>query len=215
MLIVGAKGFAKEVLEVLKQLNEVENIVFYDDVTENMPEYLYDQFKILRNIQEVNIYFENIDNRFTLGIGDPKLRKILTDKFESIGGVFTSTISPKAIIGSFGNKIMHGVNLMSGVTITNDILIGKGVIINLNSTIGHDCEIEDYVEISPGVNISGNCKIGAFSVLGTNATILPRVIIGQNVIIGAGSVVTKDIPDNCLVVGTPGKIIKNLEPLKF
>ncbi|WP_348636746.1 hypothetical protein [Flavobacterium anhuiense] len=37
---------------------------------------------------------------------------------------------------------------------------------------------------------------------------MPKVKIGKNVIVGAGSVVTKDIPDNCLVVGVPARIIK-------
>ena len=40
MLIVGAKGFAKEVLEVLHQLNETEDVVFYDDVNKDAPDFL-------------------------------------------------------------------------------------------------------------------------------------------------------------------------------
>ena len=40
-------------------------------------------------------------------------------------------------------------------------------------------------------------------------------LIGKNVIIGAGSVVTKDVPDNCMVVGIPAKIKKELTPLQF
>nr|WP_250349320.1 DapH/DapD/GlmU-related protein [Flavobacterium anhuiense] len=50
--------------------------------------------------------------------------------------------------------------------------------------------------------------MGEFSQIGANSTILPKVKIGKNVIVGAGSVVTKDIPDNCLVVGVPARIIK-------
>ena len=45
------------------------------------------------------------------------------------------------------------------------------------------------------------------SVVGSNATLLP-ITIGENSIVGAGSVVTKDVPDNCIVVGNPAKIIK-------
>ncbi|MDO9261728.1 MAG: hexapeptide transferase, partial [Flavobacteriaceae bacterium] len=63
--------------------------------------------------------------------------------------------------------------------------------------------------------ISGNCTIGSYAQIGTNATILPNITIGKNVIIGAGSVVTKNIPDNCLAVGIPAKIIKALSPLEF
>lgn len=215
MLVIGAKGFAKEVLEVVHQLNQLENLVFYDDVNNNIPGKLFGQFPILRTIQEASNYFKTIDNRFTIGIGNPVLRKQLYDKFTAIGGEFTSVISPLATIGNYGNRIESGCNIMTGTVITSDIYIKKGCLINLNCTIGHDCTLGAFVELSPGVHISGNCAIGDYSVFGTNATILPNITIGKNVIIGAGSVVTKDIPDNCLVVGIPGKIIKELTPLEF
>lgn len=50
--------------------------------------------------------------------------------------------------------------------------------------------------------------IGKQSIIGYAAIILPGVKIGNNVIVGAGSVVSKDIPDNCIVAGNPAKIIK-------
>ena len=215
MLIVGAKGFAKEVLEVVHQLNQSENLVFYDDVNDNISGILYDRFSVLKTVEEASNYFKTIDNRFSLGIGNPTLRKKLHDKFTFLGGVFTSTISPLARIGSFGNEIGAGSNVMTGTIITSDIMIKKGCLINLNCTIGHDSILGEFVELSPGVSISGNCSIGDYSVLGTNATVLPKISIGTNVIIGAGAVVAKDLPDNCLAVGVPAKIIKELTPLEF
>ncbi len=215
MLIIGAKGFAKEVLEVLHQLNQIENVVFYDDVNDDLPAKLYSKFSILKSEKEAKNYFATIDNRFTIGIGNPVLRKKLYDKFTLFGGILTSTISPKSHIGNFGVQIQSGCNLMTGTVITNDISIGKGSLINLNCTVGHDCIIGDFVEICPGVHISGNCNIGNYTFIGTNATILPKVSIGNNVIVGAGSVITKDVPDNVMVIGTPGKIVKEIIPLDF
>jgi sugar O-acyltransferase (sialic acid O-acetyltransferase NeuD family) len=215
MLIVGAKGFAKEVLEVLHQLNQLDNLVFYDDVNSDAPEKLYDKFTILKSIGAAQDYFNKVDSRFTIGIGDPVLRKKLYDKFIEIGGEFTSVISPLAQIGNFGNLIHEGCNIMTGSVLTNDITIGKGTLINLNCTIGHDCKVGDFVEMSPGVHISGNCIIGAYTVFGTNATVLPKITIGKNVIVGAGSVVTKDVPDNSLVLGIPAIVKKELPPLTF
>lgn len=215
MIIIGAKGFAKEVLEVLHQLNQLNEVVFYDDVNADIPDFLYNQFKVLKNKKEAIDYLKNIDARFTIGIGNPLLRRKLFEDFTAIGGEYVGTISPFAKIGNFGNSIAVGCNIMTGTVITNDVIIKKGALINLNCTIGHDSLIGEFVEMSPGVHISGNCIVGDYSVIGTNATVLPRVTIGKNVIVGAGSVVTKDIPDNCLVVGIPAIIKKELPSLPF
>jgi len=215
MLIVGAKGFAKEVLEVLHQLNQIENLVFYDDVNSDIPDLLYNQFQVLRAKEAAADYFRTIDNRFTIGIGNPLLRSKLAYQFEQIGGVFTSTISPMAQIGHYENSIGNGCNIMTGTILTNDITIGKGVLINLNCTIGHDSILGDFVEMSPGVNVSGNCTIGAYSNIGTNAIILPKIIIGENVIVGAGSVVTKNVPSNSMVIGVPATLKKELPKLEL
>ena len=215
MLIVGAKGFAKEVLEVCHQNGDLDHLVFYDDVNDDIGDMLYDTFPILKSLEQAQDYFRHIDNRFTLGIGNPILRKQLCNKFAQTGGVLSSTISGEAIIGSFGNRIYEGCNIMPGAVLTNDIIVSKGTIINQLTSIGHDVMIEEFCEICPNVSISGNCKLGPYTFIGTGAIILPKVVIGKNVIIGAGSVVTKDIPDNSLALGMPAKVVKQLEPLKF
>lgn len=209
MLIIGAKGFAKEVLEICHQNNDVKNLAFYDDVNDDVKGLLYETFPILKTIQSAENYFKDIDHKFTIGIGNPKLRKKLIDNFLSIGGELTSTISSKADIGSYGISIGKGANILDGVKISNDVIIGLAPIIYYNSIITHDVKIGDFVEISPDVKILGRAIIGNFCQLGSGAVILPDVSIGNNVIIGAGAVVTKDIPNDCTAVGVPAKIIKH------
>jgi sugar O-acyltransferase (sialic acid O-acetyltransferase NeuD family) len=208
MLIIGAKGFAKEVLEILRQKNEVENVAFFDDINTDTGKLIFSQFPVYRNLNEVNEFFTNSnDYSFTIGIGNPKNRYDLYNKFLAIGGKYVSTISPHAKIGHYDNYIAEGCNIMTGTIITNSIKIGKGVLINLNCTIGHDSIIEDFVELCPGTNISGNCKIGQFSFLGTNSVVLPNISICANVIIGASAVVSKNITESGTYVGIPAKLI--------
>lgn len=211
MLIIGAKGFAIEVLEVLNQLDQLNDVAFYDDVNQLTQKPKYDKFQILSSLAAAERYFEETSRKFTLGLGNPSLRSFLAEKFRKIGGELSSTISPLAQIGHFENAIGTGCNIMTNVIITNEVHIGQGCLINLNATIGHNAIIDEFVEVCPGVNISGNTSIGAKSFLGTNSTILPGIQIGKNVVIGANALVTKDIPDNVVAVGAPAKVIKELK----
>lgn len=213
MIIVGARGFAVEVLEILHQQHCPEEVYFYDDVSVDLPKTLFDRFTIIRSKEEVMGVFENTTRKFTLGIGNPLTRYKLAQKFFEWGGELESTISPCAAIGHYGNDIGIGVNIMTGTVITNNIKIETGVLINLNCTIGHDTFIGKFSELSPGAHISGRCKIGPFSSIGTGAVLLPNTSIGKNVTIGAGAVVNKNIPDNCVAVGLPARVIKKSGPL--
>lgn len=205
MIIAGANGFAKEVMELIFQMKLSDKLVFFDDVTPNLEAKLFNEFPILRSSHELKEYIQKSSPLFTLGLGTPKNRKLLKDKIESMGGKLTSIISTNASIGKYGIQIGEGVNIMQGVILTSNVKIGEGALININVTIGHDSIIGQYSEICPGVNISGNCTIGDYTFIGTNATILPGVKIGSNVVVGASSLVTKDVPDNTTIYGVPAK----------
>ncbi|HEU9421422.1 TPA: transferase, partial [Streptococcus pneumoniae] len=71
-----------------------------------------------------------------------------------------------------------------------------------------NCKIGNNVNISPGVILSGNVKIDDNVFIGAGATIRDAVSIGFGAIIGAGATVIHNVPENAVVVGTPGKIIK-------
>lgn len=213
MLIIGAKGFAKEVLQVFLDIGITEKIAFYDDVNADLSGMLFDQFPILKNEEEVVDFFRVNGSKFTIGIGSPVLRFKLYKKFIHLGGIFTSSLSPLAKIGSYDVSIGAGSNLLSQVILSNSSSIGIGCIVYYNVVITHDSVVEDFVELAPNVILLGRCRIGKFTQVGASTTVLPDVKIGSNVIIGAGSVVTRDIPDNSMAIGIPAKIIKNLEPL--
>lgn len=208
MIIIGARGFAKEILEICVQNNITNNLCFYDDINLDVPDLLFQQFPILKTEEEAIKHFNEYDNRFTIGIGNPQLRSLLSERFSKMGGGISSTISLKSDIGSYGIKIGKGANILDGVKISNDVQIGIAPLIYYNAIITHDCSIGNYVEISPNATILGRVKIGNFVHIGANATILPDIQIGDYVTIGAGSVVTKNIPNACVVAGVPARIIK-------
>ncbi|MEX2235803.1 MAG: acetyltransferase [Cyclobacteriaceae bacterium] len=216
MIVAGAKGLAKELLEIFLQTDALTGLYFFDNLSADIPEKFFNRFSIVRTFDEAEkIFLQTADPSFSLGLGSPVLRRRLCNQFLEIGGRLTSVISPKADIGHFDTMLGDGCCILPGVVITNSVTVGKGCLFNPNATISHDSALGDFVEVSPGVNVTGNCRIGDYCFLGSNCVILPKISIGKNVTVAAGAVVTKDVPDNCMVAGVPAVVKKRLEPLTF
>lgn len=207
MIIVGAQGFAKEVLDIVISLKKWQRseIVFFDNI--NLKENHLYEFPILHSEKDVSAHFLKFGKEFTLGMGNPLIRKKLNNLFLKFGGKETSLTSPKTTIGNFDTTIGKGTIICEGSIITNSVKIGNNCLINLNTTIGHDSSIGNFVEICPNVSISGNCIIGEGSFIGTGAILLPGITLGKYVTVGAGTVVTKNFPDESKIVGIPSKLI--------
>lgn len=205
MLVIGAKGHAKEVLTILNEKGETA-IVFFDNVSEHhKPALLYNQFQIITNFNDLQGYLKSNDSKFCTGIGTTIVKAALVEKVEALGGEFTSVVANNAMIGKFDVFLGKGCNIMKNVFISNSVSIGKGCLINYDVAVHHDVSIGNYCEISPRATVLGRCSIGDFVSIGANSTILPDVVIGDYAIIGAGAVVTKNVESRTTVVGVPAK----------
>lgn len=91
---------------------------------------------------------------------------------------------------------------------------GLGVVINQDAIIGNNVKIGAHVIIGGRKGNPVVPRIGDNVEIGAGAIILGEIIIGNNAIIGAGSVVINSVPENAVVVGNPGKVIKYLEEEK-
>ncbi len=205
LLIVGAGGFAKELLVAVRECGLYSEILFFDDVTENSESIFLGCFRVIKSIEEVEQRFAAGERKFSVGVGKPNDRESLTKKFEAIGGVPETIISPSAIIGEYDNVIHRGTCILSGSVIETSNTIGQGVLLHVGSFVSHDVTIGDFCEISPRANLLGGVTLGKRCRVGTNATILPRVKLGDDVTVGAGAVVTKDVPSGVTVKGVPAR----------
>lgn len=114
--------------------------------------------------------------------------------FKLMNIMLTIDISEKTVIGK-NFHIDHG----QGLVINYKTIIGNNVTVRQSTTIGNKGMGDDDCPI-----IEDNVNIGS------NVVIIGRITIGENSVIGAGSVVTKSIPPNSVVVGNPAKIIKKV-----
>ena len=130
---------------------------------------------------------------------------------------YECVIGENTKIGTFV-EIQKGVKIGKNCKISSHSFICTGVTIKDGVFVGHN--VSFIVDRHPNAtNENGNMKedndwnmeeiiVEDGASIGTSVTILAGVKIGKNSVIGAGSVVTKDVPENSIVVGNPAKVIK-------
>lgn len=115
------------------------------------------------------------------------------------------TIGDNCSIGEYNH-----ITACNKIIIGNGLLTGRYVIISDNSHGGLSIEESETPPIKRELISKGEVVIGNNVWLGDKVAILAGVHIGNNVIVAANAVVTRDIPDNCVVAGVPGRVIKTI-----
>lgn len=113
----------------------------------------------------------------------------------------------------FGRVIIEdnveiGANCVIDRGTLGDTVIGRGTKIENLVHVAHNAKIGKHCSIVAVTYIGGSSVIGDYAWVGPQVCIRDQIKIGSNCLIGMGSVVTKDIPDNWVVMGTPAKFVR-------
>jgi sugar O-acyltransferase (sialic acid O-acetyltransferase NeuD family) len=198
MILAGAGGHAKEILDLIEEINK-EKIILFDDFSKNNTENIFG-FTVLKSKEKVKAALI-IDSKFILATGSPKLRKKMYEDFISMGGLCSSFIAKSAQISKHNVNLDSGINIMSFALISNSVRIEKGSLINSRVHIHHDVSIGEFCEIGPGSILLGNASVGANTMIGAGSVILPNISIGENCLIGAGSIISKNLISGSKIKG--------------
>lgn len=205
LIIVGAGGFGRELLQWVKDINNFQNKWFikgFIDDNLHALDNLDCDYKVIGAIQE---WQPKNNEVFACAIANPIIKEQITTLLKSRGALFESIIHPDVKIGDY-NKIGEGLIAYPNSVITVNTLIGDFVTL-LSSGIGHDAVVGDYCTISSYCDITGGVQLGKRVFLGSHVTIVPKRKIGDDAYVGAGSVVIKNVKPNAKVLGNPAKLI--------
>jgi sugar O-acyltransferase (sialic acid O-acetyltransferase NeuD family) len=202
ILIAGTGGFAKEVLNLIKDMGLIDNVIGFIE-----PDDIIKENKVPPQILNKPVFsYSMVDSSkhvVTIAIGDSHIREKVTKQLP-VDTEYLTLIHPNTVISEWVT-IGAGSIVCAGTIITCEIKIGKHTHLNLNTTIGHDCVIGDFFTTAPNVNISGECHFGSHVYFGTSSCVRDTIAITDNVIVGMGAVVTKNITESGVYIGNPAK----------
>jgi sugar O-acyltransferase (sialic acid O-acetyltransferase NeuD family) len=204
LIIIGAGGFGREILDTLNNINKIDKAYLIIGFVDNV----ISQGEIVNGIEVLGN--DDILDTYThvsvvIAIADPYVRKKYYDRYKHKFD-FPIIIHPTAIVSEYAN-IGAGSIVQAFCIVAANSKIGVCVAINARSGVGHDAEVGDFTSIQSFCDITGNNKIGALCFLGTGVKIIPKLFIANESYLCAGAVVFKDILTKSKVLGNPGKVI--------
>jgi sugar O-acyltransferase (sialic acid O-acetyltransferase NeuD family) len=114
-------------------------------------------------------------------------------------------VAPSARVGR-GTVVAQNCVIMAGATVGDHVKMLPGATISYGGTVGH------YSTVSSGAVTLSDVKVGRSCYIGANVTIKEFVTVGDDCVLGMGTVVLRNVPDNCVMVGNPARLLRPTKP---
>lgn len=213
LVIVGAGGFGRETIDVVRAINAAAPEPLWElvGVVDDAPSDLN-----ISRLEALGVPFlggiESLvampGTAVTIGVGSPRARAAISGRTDDWGLISPNLVHPTAVIGS-QFETQHGLVVGAHVSIGTNVELGRHVHLNPHAVIGHDAALADFVSVNPNATVSGECAISSGSLIGAGSVVLQGVSVGVDSIVGASACVTKTMGSKSILAGVPARPLES------
>ena len=200
LIIIGAGGLGKEVLEILRSTRNGAYIAgFLDDDRMLQGKEIAHGVKVIGYTRNVSDVMDGTE--YIVALGDNKTRAMIANRSRVR---FATAIHHSAIVPMYltATDLIIG----AGAVVTEpSVKIGNHVHIDAGCVVSHDVVLGNFVRLNPGALVMGGCVIGEGALIAAGAVIRDGVKVGAWATVGMGAVVLEDVPAGAMVFGVPAK----------
>jgi len=207
ILILGAGGHGRVVLDILLQGGEHKPVAFLDN-NAALHGRRVDGLPVLGDMSQLGALRQRGIGHAIVAIGDNGVRKAVADALEQNNFELISAIHPSAQLAK-NVSVGKGVVIAAGALVCTHCQIGDYVILNTGCIVDHESMIGTSAHICPGVRLAGHVTVESAAFIGIGATVVQGQRIGFESIVGAGAVVTGSVDPMTTVVGVPARVVKD------
>jgi sugar O-acyltransferase (sialic acid O-acetyltransferase NeuD family) len=204
VIVVGARGFGVVVADLLLAARThglaVEPVGFVDDDPAASGQEVAGLPVLGSILQLCGMPHDAV----VVAVADNRTRAALFRVLERQGERFVAAAHPAAVIAP-ETEIGEGILICAGAVVSPAVTIGRDVILNTACSVDHHARVGDHVHLGPGARVGSETQIAEGAVVGMGAVVLPGRQVGRRAVVGAGAVVTRDVPDDVVVIGTPAR----------
>jgi sugar O-acyltransferase (sialic acid O-acetyltransferase NeuD family) len=202
LVVVGAGGFGREVLDVAYSCGLADCEVVDDAPSPDDLERVRGMGA--RYVGTLGDWLSGTTGApYVIGIGAPDVRARVAQRIGAARKAAT-LVHPSATIGRL-TELGAGTVICAGAALSNNVVAGSHVHVNPHATVGHDSVLGDMVSLNPGAIVSGRCLIGEQVLLGAGAVVLQGLVVGRDCTVGAAACVVRDVLPGTVVKGVPAR----------
>ncbi len=199
LVIYGAGGHGKSLLDLVRTLGSYRVVGFIDDgvpageVVMGLP--------VLGGREQLTVLYQQgvrLAVNAVGGIGELAVRRVVFERILEAGFGCPSVVHPGAVLEP-NATLAPGVQVFPLAYVGSQVQVGFGTIINTGAIVSHECTLGDLVNVSPGAILAGGVQVGEGALIGMGVTVNLLVRVGKGARLGNGATVKADVPEGGIV----------------